>query len=210
VANFGPGDADFTVTATVTDIVNLRTPAIFSVSPRLEGDVLNLAFSATDLDADVIRAELTIIDETNHPIDRRSLGLSDAEEAIWLESQLTIQGLGALPTARFINMVLIDRSGFRSAETLVDFSRSEAGGLRLHAANFDGSKLTIKTEGLAENLEIEVNGRVVAPPRAVKIKGAGAKLVVKGDTVQLTLLKGPNRIRVRNSRGWSNILVYVL
>jgi hypothetical protein len=178
------------------------------MSPDLEGDVLNLTYAATDLNADIISADLIIIDEANNPIDRRSIAVSGPEDATCFESQLAIQGLSALPTARLISMVLIDRSGNRSAEAVVDFGGPEAGGLTLHTANYVGSKLTLKTSGLGENLEIEINGRVVAPPRAIKLKGA--KLVIKGDTAQLALLKGANRIRVRNSRGWSNILVFVL
>ena len=113
-----------------------------------------------------------------------------------------------MPTAVRAKLVLIDRDGNRSPEAIVDFGRAEAGGLTVSSAGFDGSRLTIKTNGVAENPEIEINGRIVAPPRAIKVKASGGKLIVKGDAGQLGLQRGANRIRVKNPRGWSNILIF--
>ena len=58
----------------------------------------------------------------------------------------------------------------------------------------------MKTRGLAEGLEVEINGRVVAPPQKIKIKGAGSKLLISGDANQLALRSGANRVRVRTSQ----------
>jgi hypothetical protein len=69
-------------------------------------------------------------------------------------------------------------------------------------------RLTIRTEGLAESIEVEINGLVVAPPRGIKIKGSGSKLIVKGDAAELGLRHGANRVRVKNLGAWSNILVF--
>jgi hypothetical protein len=208
VANFGPGDVDFTVTATVTGGVDDRPPAVFSVTPRLEGDLLNLAYAATDLDADVINADLAILDEAGRPIGQQSSIAIVSGDSIRIESQLSISGLSMMPTAKSAALVLIDRAGNRSPEAIVDFSRAEAGGLTVKSASFDGSRLTIKTSGAVESLEVEINGRVVAPPRAIKVKGSGGKLIVKGAAAQLGLQSGANRIRVKNNRGWSNILIF--
>jgi hypothetical protein len=208
VANFGPGDADFTVTATVTGGVGIRAPAIFSVTPRLEGDLLNLAYAATDLDGDVIKADLAIVDESGRTVGQpKSVAIISGGSTL-LESQLSIAGLSAERTATGARLVLIDRDGNSSPEVIVDFSRAEAGGLTIKSASFDGSRLTIKTSGVVENLEVEINGVVVAPPRAIKVKGSGGKVIVKGDAGQLGLGNGANRIRIRNTRGWSNILIF--
>jgi hypothetical protein len=118
-------------------------------------------------------------------------------------------GLSELPTATTASLILIDRDDNRSPEISVDFSGAEDGGLTLLGGSFGDSRFTIRTGGLDEVLEIEINGRVVAPPRPIKIKGA-AKIVIKGDSAQLGLRNGPNRIRVKNSKGWSNILVFNL
>ena len=208
VANFGPGDADFTVTATVTG-GHTRAPAIFNVSPHLEGDVLDLTYAAIDLDGDVVTADLTILDDAGRPVGQPSTFAIGSEDAIRIESRLSLGGLSVVPTAVGAGLVLIDRDGNRSPEATVDFSRAEAGALTVNSASFDGSRLRIRTSGPAGNLEVEINGRVVAPPRAIKIKGSGGKLVVKGDAGQLGLLRGANRIRVKNPRGWSNILIFV-
>jgi hypothetical protein len=69
------------------------------------------------------------------------------------------------------------------------------------------SGLALKVRGLAESLELEINGHVVAPPRKIKIKGSGKKLVINGNSSQLALERGANRIRVKNANGWSNTLI---
>jgi hypothetical protein len=178
------------------------------VTPRLEGDFLNLVYTATDLDVDVIKADLTILDDAGRPVGQPSTAAIAPVDSIRIESQLSIGGLSLMPTAKSAAVVLIDREGNRSAESIVDFSGAEAGGLAIKSASFDGSRLTIKTSGVTENLEVEINGRVVAPPRAIKVKGSGTKLIVKGGAGQLGLQSGANRIRVKNTRGWSNILVF--
>lgn len=208
VANFGPGDADFIVTATVTGGVNTRAPAIFNIRPRLEGDVLDLTYAAIDLDGGVVKADLTILDEAGRPVGQPSSFVIGSGDSVRIESQLSISGLSVVPTAVSARLVLIDRDGNRSPEATVDFGRAEAGELTVSSASFDGSRLTIKTSGVAEKLEVEINGRVVAPPRAIKVKGLGGKLIVKGDAGQLGLQRGANRIRVKNPHGWSNILIF--
>lgn len=208
VANFGPGDADFTVTATVTGGVNSRAPAIFNVRPSLEGDVLQLSYAAVDLEGDYARAEVSVLDEAGRSVGQPSSFAISSGNSTRIESGLSIAGLSMIPTAVRASLVLIDRDGNRSPEATVDFSRAEAGGLTVSSASFDGSRLTIRTSGLAENLEVEINGRVVAPPRGIKAKGSGGKLIVKGDAGQLGLQPGANRIRVRNINGWSNILMF--
>lgn len=208
IANFGPGDADFTLTATVTGGVNSRAPAIFNVRPRLEGDVLDLTYAAIDLEGDVVKAEVSILDEAGRAVGQPSSFAISSGNSTRIESQISIGGLNVIPTALRASLVLIDRVGNRSPEAVVDFSRPDAGGLAVSSASFDGERLTIRTSGVAESLEVEINGRVVAPPRAIKVKGSGGKLIVKGDAGQLGLQRGANRIRVKNIHGWSNILIF--
>ena len=116
--------------------------------------------------------------------------------------------MSAIPTALHASLILIDRDGNRSPEVTVDFSRPEAGGLIVSSATFDGERLTIRTSGVAENLEVEINGRVVAPPQGIKVKGSGSKLSIKGDATRLGLQRGANRIRVKNAHGLSNIFIF--
>ena len=101
---------------------------------------------------------------------------------------------------------MADRVGNRSSAA-IDLTRPETGGLTVTGASFDESRLTLNTRGPIDGLLIEVNGLIVAPPRAIKIKGSGAKMVIKGAAGALNLHSGPNRIRVKNINGWSNIFI---
>lgn len=208
IANFGPGEAGFTVSATVIGGLNSHAPAIFNVRPRLEGDVLDLSYSAADIEGDFAKADVSIFDEAGRAVGQPSSLPLNSGNSSRIESQVSIGGLSATPTAVRATLVVIDRDGNRSYEATVDFSRPETGGLIVNSVSFDGSRLMIKTSGLAENLAIEINGRVVAPPRGIKVKASGGKLIVKGDDGQLGLLRGDNRIRVKNTLGWSNILIF--
>ena len=178
----------------------------FNIRPHLGGDVLDVT-RGVDLDGGVVKADLTILDDTGRQIGQpSSFGVGSAD-SIRIESQLSMRGLNVIPTAVRASLVLIDRDGNRSPAAIVDFGRAEAGGPAVNSASFDGSRLTIRSGGGgAEDLEVEVNGHVVAPPRAIKVKGGG-KLIVRGDASQLSLQQGANRIRVKNPRGWSNILI---
>jgi hypothetical protein len=207
VANFGPGDADFKVTATVVGGNSSRAPSIFNIGAHLDGDVLELDCAALDRDGDFATAEVSLLDEAEFPVSPSSSFVLNFGVQTRIESQLSINGLSALPTARLARVVLIDRSENRSAAAMVDFSKGEPGGLTLTSASFSGSKLTLKVRGLAESLELEINGHVVSPPRKIKVKGSGKKLVINGDSNQLALQRGANRIRLKNANGWSNILI---
>jgi hypothetical protein len=212
VSNWGPGDASFTVTATVaggiSGSINTHAPAIFNLVAHLEGDALKLEYAAIDRDGDLAMAEISILDEAGRAVRSSSSLPINSGDAAQVESQLAINGLSVLHTAWRASVVLIDRSGNRSAEATVDFSKADSGGLAVTGASFTGAKLTLKARGLAEGLEVEINGRVVAPPQKIKIKGAGNKLMINGDASQLALLFGANRIRVRNVNGWSNIFIF--
>ena len=208
VANFGPGETIFTVTASITGGTNSHAPAIFSARPHLDGDVLDLNYAAMDLDGNVAQADVSILDEAGRSLKESSGFAINSANSTQIESQLSIGGLSAVPTALRASLILIDRDGNRSPEVTVDFSRPEAGGLTVVGASFDGSRLTLNTRGLAESLEVEINGHLVAPPRGIKVKGSGGKLTIKGDASQLGLQRSANRIRVKNIRGWSNILIF--
>jgi len=208
VANFGPGDAAYSVKATVSGGKNSNAPVVFHVNAHLEGDSIFLDYAAVDLDKDIVRAELTIADQSGRSLAPAS-SFAIANNTTRFESQVSLGGLNGLPTATTAKLIFIDREDNRSPEVSVDFSGPEAGGLTLLGASFGDSRLTIRTAGVDEDLAVEINGRVVAPPRAIKIKGA-TKIVIKGDPAQLGLRNGPNRIRVKNSKGWSNSLVFNL
>jgi len=208
IANFGPGETLFTVTATVSGGAISRAPAVFNVSPHLEGDSLELSCTAIDLEGDFATADVAILDVLGRPLKPPASFAINSGGSIRNESRLSIGGMTAIPTATRASLVLVDRSGNRSSEVIVDLTTPETGGLMITDATFDGSRLTLNTSGLTDGLQVEVNGRIVAPPRGIKVKGSGSKLTIKGDAGKLGLQQGPNRIRVKNIRGWSNIFVF--
>ena len=212
MANFGPGDADFTITATVTggnaSGTGNRAPVVFNIKPNLEGDALRLDYSAIDRDGDFAAAEVNVLDEAGRAVNPVTSSSINFDNTTRVESQLTITGLGRIPTALRATLVLIDRAGNRSAETIVDFSKAQTGGLALSGVSFDGAKLKLNVRGVATNLELEINGQIVAPPRKIKTNGSGSKVTIKGRAEQLALKPGANRIRVKNINGWSNIFIF--
>lgn len=204
VANFGPGDATYTVTARVTGGSDRHFPVIFDGRSKLEGDTLSLKLAVSDTDSDASKLTVRLLDAQGQNVDgERTIDLNPAPR---LEPEVTIAGLSNLPSALQASITVTDRSGLSSQEVLIDFSRGDAGALNLTSGSFDGSKLTLKTRENAEGLQIEINGVVVAPPRSVKIKQSG-KITVKGSAAVLGFRSGTNRIRVKNVNGWSNILL---
>src|SRR5262249_11227076 len=162
VANWGPGDADFTVTATVTGGASSSPPAIFAVEAHLEGDALNISYSAVDREGGVAQAPASLMDATGASIRQTTLSINSGSSN-WIESQISLSGLAANPTAVAVAIVLIDRAGNRSAQAAADFSKAESGALNLIGGSFNGSKDTLKDEGMPTGLEAEVNVRVISP-----------------------------------------------
>ena len=206
VANFGPGDADFTVTAAFSGGVIGRAPAGFNIKADLESDLLTLDCAAADRDGDLARADVTILNEGGRVVSPPSSFAINPRGSIRSESRLTINLSGA-PTAQRASVGFTDRLGNRSAGATIDFGKAGAGAIALNSASFNGAKLTMKVGGPVSGLQLEINGRVVAPPLNITVKGSGNKLMVKGDASQLNLRSGPNRIRIRNVNGWSNIFI---
>jgi hypothetical protein len=206
IVNFGPGDASYSVTATGSGGASSNKPGVFDIRSRLEGDVLTLDYAATDADGDWSMAEVRLFDDAGGLVGTpKSFEVESSSNRI--ESSLIVTGLGAAPSATHASLILIDRAGNRSSSDVeIDFSRGEPGGMELTGASYDGSKLTLSARGPATDLMVEINGIVVAPPRSIKIKKSGRKLIVKGSASQLNLRSGINRIRVNNGAGWSNAL----
>jgi hypothetical protein len=211
MANFGPGEASFTVTANVTGGTSNghinRPPAIFNLYAQLEGDNLKLNWAGSDCNGDFAMAEAIILDEAGRAVSSLSRFAINSGDSTEVKSEINITGLSAIAQAARASVALIDRAGNRSPEAIFDFSKAQPGGLALTGASFDQSKLTLKARGIADGLELEINGAAVAPPRKIKTKKSGGKLVISGSLGQLNLRQGMNRIRVKNINGWSNIFL---
>ncbi|HYV03265.1 MAG TPA: NF038122 family metalloprotease, partial [Blastocatellia bacterium] len=205
VANFGPGEADFTLTATATGGDYTCPPGIFSIAANLEGDMLGLDCAVADPDGDLASAEVSILDEAKLPVSPPTSFPISFGDQTRIQTRFAIGGIAQVPAARLARLVFVDRAGNRSSEAIVDLFKGDPGGLLLTSASLAGKKLVIKTQGTAVNLELEINGQLV--DRKIKANGSGSKLTIKGNTGQLNLTPGANRVRVRNVNGWSNTLI---
>ncbi len=75
----------------------------------------------------------------------------------------------------------------------------------INSATFNGEKLVIKGKGLTGQLQIEINGSVVA----TKDNGSNKKAKIKGKTGDLNIRDGANRLRVIRNGLRSNIAVLI-
>ncbi|MEW6206958.1 MAG: NF038122 family metalloprotease [Acidobacteriota bacterium] len=208
VANFGPGDADFTVTAQASGGRADHAPAILNIRSLIRGDALEIDCAATDREGDFAMAEVSLLDAEGRAVGPLSSFAIASGNSMLIESRFTIDQLSDM--AQQAAVVLADRTGNRSARVRIDFGRPDAGGLTLTGASFTGSKLKLKARGIAIDLELEINGQIVAPPLRIKANGSGSKLTIKGNRDQLALRQGANRVRVKNVNGWSNIFILTI
>ena len=203
VANYGPGAASFTVKATVTGGGGNRPPVVNSLQANLDGDTLTLTGLAADPDGDIAQAQTNLLDATGQVVGQTQPFDVSFGSATTVNFTLSITNLNALPAALQAALIFIDRRGNRSAAVTADFSQGDAGGPTLAGASYNGKKLTIKGGGFANQVLIEINGRVAGIfPSATK-----KKIKLKGSAAQLNLRAGFNRLRVLNGDLRSNLFV---
>src|SRR5262249_14116651 len=114
VANFGPGDATYNLTATVAGGVVSHVPALFGVEGHLEGDVLTLRLSAFDLDMDIASIAVQLLDSSGNAIGSPHT-FEVQSQSQRMETELSVNGLSMLPAAVQAGVTVIDRSGNSSA-----------------------------------------------------------------------------------------------
>jgi hypothetical protein len=188
-------------------------PRINSLSALLRGDVLTLAGSASDPNRDVIQAQVSVFDGSGQTLGSTNpFNLDGAEGQDVFSFQIQVSGLNQFPTAMRAGLILIDRAGNRSARATADFSQADPGGPNIRSALYNPPEgpLVIKGDGLlGSQLQVEINGVIVAPPQRIKVKGGGAKLKIPGTPIQLNFRGGPNRVRVVRDGLFSNIFIVI-
>src|SRR6185503_3061418 len=116
VANFGPGAATYTVTATVGGGGGPAgsPPAISNVVGSLIGDNLTLTGTATDPDGDMVQAQSTLLNGAGQvisPVAQTTLTVGSATSATF---NLRFGGVNLFPSALKATLVFIDSHGNRS------------------------------------------------------------------------------------------------
>lgn len=192
----------------VPDETPSSVPAITSLAARLAGDVLTLTGTATDPTGDITQADVAILNSAGAIIgDSQPFNYDFGTSAV---SSFTIgvTHLNNYPQAVRASLTIVDSQGNRSEAMSADFSQADAGGPNIKNVSYDsdGGVLTIKGAGFADQLQLEVNGVVVAPPLRIKIKG-GVKLKISGSFGSLNLRNGANRVVIVNGGLRSNIFV---
>jgi len=185
-------------------------PAIGSLSADLRGDVLSLTGVGTDADGDVMQAQTTFFGEDGRSLAQTAPFPLDFGVTTTLAIKLGFTGMNGLAEATAVSLVLIDSRGNRSAAVTADFSAADAGGAKLTSASYSDGVLKIKGKRLSSDMQVEINGVIVAPPRIVN-SPSQKKLNVAGSAADLRIRSGSNRIRVISAGGQrSNILVAAL
>lgn len=190
---------------------NPDIPRINSLSAVLRGDILTLSGSASDPNRDVIQGQVFLFSGSGQTLGNTNpFDLEGAEGQDTFSFQVQVSGLNQFPTAALAGLVLIDRAGNRSARATADFSQPDPGGPIVRSAFYNPPEgpLVIKGDGFpGSQLQIEINGVIVAPPQPIKVKGGGVKLKIPGTAGQLNLRSGPNRVRVIRGGLFSNIFI---
>jgi hypothetical protein len=185
-------------------------PVVHSVSGELDGNTLRLTVNAQDGDGNLAQVFSSLLDGSDRVVTENSFDIG-GDTATSRVVTLNLGGMGQVPSAVKVKVSVIDSEGNRSNTTVFDFSVADQGGPELRSGNFDPSGvLSLKGGPFMGELELEVNGVIVAPPIKIKRKGGGKKLKISGRSSDLNLRSGPNRIRMIDDNLRSNILIITL
>jgi hypothetical protein len=182
------------------------SPTIGSVAGSLSGDVLTMTGSVSDGQGDIAQAQLTLLNSQGNTVAQSAAVGVNLAGATSTSFTLQFNGLNVYPTATRASLIFIDARGNRSSGATADFGQADAGGPKVTKVSYSGSKLTIKGNGLTGQLQLEINGVVVASVN----NSSNKKLKVSGNSSKLNITSGPNRVRVIKNNLRSNIAVPTL
>jgi hypothetical protein len=182
-------------------------PTISDLEADLNGDVLSVRATLRDVDGDPSRVMLKLIDEDDVVVSQIAPVAEDFGLATKTMFVKEYTGMSSVPACMKVGLVVTDTRGNVSATAVADFSAGDGGGPKLKTASYNREKLNIKGKKFGSQLQIEVNGQVVAPAGGIEIGGSAKKLVINADALQLNLRPGLNRIRVISGGLRSNLLV---
>lgn len=201
------------LTGLVNNVDAIIPPVITSLSAELTGQTLSLSGLATDAKGNIAEADIVLLDATGAVVGETGAfsvafgGLT----SVSLDG-LGVTNMGDFPTALAAGLILIDSEGNESALAVADFSQADPGGANITSVvlNSANGPLVVKGSGFSTPIQLEINGVVVGPPAAVRIKGGGTKLKIPASAPSLNLNSGPNRVRVIVDGLNSNIFVLTL
>ena len=182
-------------------------PAMGALTADLNGDVLTVTGAASDADGDVVQAQARFLDSKGRSVGETAPFPTDFGLISSIPLRLGFTGMGGLPEAMQISLVLIDSRGNQTPAVIADFSGGDAGSPKITSAFYDGASLVVKGKRMASDIKVEVNGVLVSPPATVVVAASGKKLSITAPSVALQLRPGPNRIRLISGGLRSSLLV---
>lgn len=181
-----------------------HSPYIGSLKGDLQSDSLSLTGKVYDIDADVSMVQISLLDSVGNTLrEDAPVEFGDGEKVS--DFLINLVGLNALSAAVEAKVSFTDSAGNTGAPVIVGFGLADEGGPTINSASFKGKKLTIKGKGLVGELQIEINGVVVATVSS----NSNKKVKVKGRMDELNIHNGANRLRVIKNSARSNITVLV-
>jgi hypothetical protein len=212
VANCSTSAMTFTITATAgTSSGGGTPPAVAGLKADLIGNTLTLTGTGTDTQNALTQADVAIMDSTGKVVGDTSpfvfaFGASPSSFAI------SLTHMENYPSGVTASLILIDSGGAHSSAVTAAFGNADPGGPDMSSVSFDdvGELMLIKGGGFTGQLQLEINGVMVAPPPKIKIKGGGSKLKIVASGATLNLHNGMNRVRMMNNGERSAIVVLTL
>jgi hypothetical protein len=184
---------------------NGDAPTLNTLTADLTGDVLSLTGTFTDANADVAQVKATFLDGRGGVVGESEPVDVDFGTSSSADFTVELPGLNDVPAAVQVSLALVDRAGNESEAVTADFSQADAGGAVLAKVAFKNDKLKIRGSGLAGEIELEINGVVLAVP--ITPTAGGTRIKLSGTAGDLSLRGGANRVRLRTGGLRSNIFV---
>jgi hypothetical protein len=186
-------------------------PSIANLSGDLEGRVLTLTGTAYDGGADMFEYEITLRDLSSQTIGDTGPQPINFGSSTASYFTLRINNMNSVPSAVSATVVIIDRQNHRSSAASAPFGDSDPGGPGISNVGFgDFGPMTIRGGPFFGNLQLEINGDIMAPPPNIRVKGGGTKLKIAGSPSDFNMFSGPNRVRILADNFKSNIFILTL
>ena len=182
-------------------------PSINTLAADLNGDVLTVTGGGADADGDVVQIEAQFLDQRGRSLAQTAPFSSEFGITPTLALRLRFTGMGGLAEATQVSLVLIDSRGNRSPAVSADFSGGDPGAVKISEASYEKNRLLIKGKRLTSDVQVEINGVIVAPPEVFTVSPNGKKLTIAAPSTALNLHAGANRIRLIGGGLRSNLLV---
>lgn len=178
-------------------------PQLAGLTARLNGDLLTLTGTASDPNGDMTQVQVNLLDTANTVVGQTSPFPVSFGTATSIGFNVQVNNLSQFPAAVRASLIVIDSRGNRSPALTADFSQADPGGPGLTLVTRSGNKLNLKGRGLSGQIQVEINGVVVASG----FNSSNKKVKVTGSAANLNLRAGLNRVRVGRDGLFSNIFL---